>query len=149
MSRKGVLQLYKVGLQYCDLSGASKGARDVIEKSVVDLAKMYPNINFFVQVVRNKEPSLAGHFLNGRIKRHQIGNKSAEEIVRKIYELRCQWGHKPEKIGSGKKTFNPSVQGQWTPFLWMKTPREFVERPYKESKKDKKKRMLAMPIDHT
>jgi hypothetical protein len=53
--------------------------------------------------------------------------------------MRTQWGEAPKKLGIGKKTETPSVQGHWSPYLWMKTPRPLEERPLVESRKVKGK----------
>jgi len=124
MSRNGVTQLKQVTLYFCDWGGSSKGMRTLLDQQAGlfwEFAKTSPDVKFVVQLRRGRHPYMKAIYKNGREHVHDCKNMEQDEIARKLHNIKSQWGDKAKKIGAGKLTKNPSVQGLFIPQLWMKT----------------------------
>ncbi|KAG2386668.1 hypothetical protein C9374_002412 [Naegleria lovaniensis] len=124
MSRNGITQLSKVCVYFCDWGGSSKGMRQFLDQTsgaFWELAKASPEVKFVVQLRRGKHPFMKAIYKNGREHAHDCKNMDASEITQKLHNIKSQWGDKAKKIGAGKLTKNPSVQGLYIPQLWLKT----------------------------
>eukprot|EP01027_Heterolobosea_sp_BB2_P003104 GEZU01004701.1.p2 GENE.GEZU01004701.1~~GEZU01004701.1.p2 ORF type:complete len:151 (+),score=20.81 GEZU01004701.1:48-455(+) len=120
MSRNGVFQLRKIIINYCDIGGSSRGVREYINTELFKFAEKNPQIQFEVKLRRGHHPYVAGEYVHGKVHTHPLQNVSAETVAEKLLMLRNQWGTKAKKMLYGKKTRNPSIQGEWNPLLFRK-----------------------------
>lgn len=118
MSKKGVWQLEKLMIYFCDIGGSSHGTREMVSKSFIKFAEENPQIQFFSFLRRGKHPYIEAEYKSGRKHVQTLKNLSQDEIVQKMYELRNQFGDKAKKIGTGKITKRESIQGKWNPLLF-------------------------------
>ncbi|KAL9654255.1 hypothetical protein ABK040_010287 [Willaertia magna] len=124
MSRNGVSQLKQVCLYFCDWSGSSKGMRALLDQEngkFWEFAKSTTDVNFVVQLRKGRHPYMKALYRNGREHVHDCKNLNEFEIIRKLHNIKNQWGDKAKKIGNGKLTKNPSIQGLYVPHLWLNT----------------------------
>lgn len=118
MSKKGVWQLEKLIVYFCDQGGSSQGARDMVAKQFLKFAEENPQTQFFSFLRRGKHPYVSAEYKSGRKQVQTLKNLSPDEIVQKLYQLRNQFGDKAKKIGYGKLTKRESIQGKWNPLLF-------------------------------
>lgn len=119
MSKKGVWQLQRLIVNYCDIGGSSIGTRAILNDKLIKFATENPQINFVTFIRRGKHPHLRAEYKSGRMHAISVKNMSPEDVMRKMYDLRNQFGDKAKKIGSAKLTKRESVQGRWNPLLFM------------------------------
>jgi large subunit ribosomal protein L43 len=118
-SKNGITQLQKVAIYYCDIGGSSKSMREFINNGALSkFAQTMPDTQFYVQLVRGRHPHVKAHYKNGNVFVHDCKNKTIEQLQDKFVHVKSIWGLKAKRIGSGKITQTPSVQGRWNSLLW-------------------------------
>ncbi|CAK9198570.1 unnamed protein product [Sphagnum troendelagicum] len=115
MAVRGVWQLKKLVVCFCDHSGSSAGAREFVEMLLPKFQKQNPQLEATTHLVRGHHPHLRGHFVNGNERVVDVKNKSSEEIWTQVMRLRNSTGRKVVKLKTRHVTHSPSVQGTWTP----------------------------------
>jgi large subunit ribosomal protein L43 len=69
MCTRGVFQLRKLSLYFCDFGGSSEGVRNALVSSKLkDFMNENPQINFNFILKRNHHPFVTGAFINGYLK---------------------------------------------------------------------------------
>mmetsp|Transcript_34247 Transcript_34247/g.50343 ORF Transcript_34247/g.50343 Transcript_34247/m.50343 type:complete len:133 (+) Transcript_34247:52-450(+) len=131
MATRGVKQLLKLRLCYCEVGGSSRNVREYISSGkVVEFAKENPTVSVIVQTRNGKHPMVKGHYITGYDKQICVKNEPIKRIDTVVNMLNNSSGRKMKKFGSPVKTVKPSVQGVWTPYLDIaerKFPIEIVE----------------------
>ncbi|KAL4476446.1 hypothetical protein ABPG74_010179 [Tetrahymena malaccensis] len=125
MCSRGVFQLRKIQLQFCDFGGSSKGVRDFLNSDTVkEFMVKNPQIQFEFIMRRNKHPFLSAQYINGFVKDVSLKNYGGEEILDEFNRVRQSFGRKSLPF-AGKKlyTSKPSIQGKWTPLTWSTYPK--------------------------
>lgn len=122
MATRGVFQLQKLTLHYCEIGGSSRAIREYIgEGHLVAWATARPHIRVEVLRRQNRHPYVRADYLtNAKSNIHQISVKnldSWEEVEAALDQLSNRSGRKIQKITKPIVTDTPSVQGIWTPFL--------------------------------
>lgn len=123
MATRGVFQLQKLTLSYCEHGGSSKAVRDYLASGkLMQWAKDRPSLEIRINVRNGKHPNVKADYLtstNGSI--HQICLKSnyahspnVEGIFNQLYN---RSGRKIKKLTKPVYSQTPSVQGVWTPAL--------------------------------
>mmetsp|Transcript_13125 Transcript_13125/g.18578 ORF Transcript_13125/g.18578 Transcript_13125/m.18578 type:complete len:137 (-) Transcript_13125:62-472(-) len=118
MATRGVWQLSKLRVVYCEHGGSSRNVREFIQSGrIVEWARENPQVNIVVQIRNSKHPYIQGNYLTG--KTHEIGvkNEPIETIYKAMDQLKNRSGRKIKKLGKPVRTETPSVQGVWTPML--------------------------------
>ncbi|XP_024386762.1 large ribosomal subunit protein mL43 [Physcomitrium patens] len=115
MAVRGVWQLQKLIVCFCDHSGSSAGAREFVARIFPTLQKNNPQFEVATQLVPGQHPYLRGLYLNKNDRVVDVKNKNAEEILTQAMRLRNSTGRKVVKLKTRHVTFNPSVQGSWSP----------------------------------
>lgn len=112
-----ICQLKRLTLIFSKDAQPSRGAREFIEENVVDFAKQNPSIVVYINPKPCRVPKLVGEYLNGSIREEEINSKTAEEIHQLIQKMASQSGLDIIRIRKPYHTDNPSIQGQWHPFI--------------------------------
>ncbi|CAM9162107.1 unnamed protein product [Hapterophycus canaliculatus] len=94
MATRGVFQLRKLTLKYCDHSGSSKGAREFIRHQIVDFANSTPAAEVATELRPGQHPYLLGDYVTGEVKTIGIKNITPGEIMDYALMLRNSSGHK-------------------------------------------------------
>ena len=120
MSIRGVWQLLRLNVNYCDHSGSSKHIRAFVNSGLTEYAAQYPHAEVTSTVRRGKHPHMTGEFLNGNTKTVDLRNMEEEQIK---FHLRYMFSEKGKRGGGPVKngrrfTVNKSVQGMWRPGMW-------------------------------
>ena len=68
MSIRGVWQLLRLNVNYCDHSGSSKHIRAFVNSGLTEYAAQYPHAEVTSTVRRGKHPHMTGEFRNGNTK---------------------------------------------------------------------------------
>ena len=113
MSIRGVWQLLRLNINYCDHSGSSRHIRAFINKGLTEYAAEYPHAEVTSTVRRGKHPHVTAEFRNGNTKTVDLRNKTEEEIRFQLHYLFSEKGKAGGgPIKSGRRfTKNPSIQG--------------------------------------
>ena len=122
MATRGIYQLTKLGIYYCEIGGSSRALRDYIGNGqLVSWAAQHPHINIEVKRNNGYHPIIHADYLtNSKQILHQVSVKNYEtwEHVQEVVQmLSNRSGRKITKITKPVLTDTPSVQGVWTPFL--------------------------------
>jgi large subunit ribosomal protein L43 len=122
MATRGVVQLLKLQLFYCEHGGSSRAMRDFISSGrLVDWATRHPQTQIQVSVRNGQHPYVAGEYLTSPDNvQHQISVKNFEswrDVQQVCQQLANRSGRKITKITRPVLTDTPSIQGVWTPFL--------------------------------
>lgn len=123
MATRGLFQLQKLTLFYCEHGGSSKAVRDFLASGkLIDWATERPHLKINVRVRNGKHPYVKGDYLtsvNDNI--HQICVKSNDakspDIEEKLNQLYNRSGRKAKKFTKPVYSQTPSIQGVWTPAL--------------------------------
>lgn len=124
MCSRGVFQLKKLTVFFCDFGGSSNGVREMISSpQMKDFIENNKQIEFEFVCKRNHHPYMRGSYINGYNKDLPLRNYSNEQVLNSFNALRNQLGRKAFKV-SGSRIFNTkkSIQGAWEPNLFNKYP---------------------------
>lgn len=124
MCSRGVFQLKKLSVYFCDFGGSSSGVRDFISSpSITQFLKANPQIEVQAICKRNHHPFVRGTYINGYNKDVPLRSNSEEEALSALESLRNQFGRKAMKA-SGYRIFGTkkSIQGKWQPNMFNKYP---------------------------
>lgn len=114
MATKGVWQLQKLTLRYCQHSGSSRYARDLIRDTrFLQFVKDNPQIEFHSEIKSGRHPVLMGDYVTKVSKVADIKNKDMDFVLTQMARMRNTSGRKMTKISKPLKSMNPSVQGLW------------------------------------
>ena len=119
MATRGVKQLARLQVFYCEHGGSSSGIREYISsKRIIDFAASNPKINIEVKVRNGKHPFIKGGYITGFDKQICVKNLDIPSIQKFVYMLKNSSGRKIKNLSNKPvKTDTPSVQGVWTPAL--------------------------------
>mmetsp|Transcript_23599 Transcript_23599/g.27844 ORF Transcript_23599/g.27844 Transcript_23599/m.27844 type:complete len:133 (+) Transcript_23599:53-451(+) len=118
MATRGVKQLLKLRLVYCEHGGSSRSIREYLSSGkIVDFATVNPSVKVIAQLRNGKHPYVKAEYLTGSDKQVCIKNESLERIERVVQMLNDTSGRKITKIGGPIRSLKPTVQGVWTPML--------------------------------
>ncbi|EFN53762.1 hypothetical protein CHLNCDRAFT_136378 [Chlorella variabilis] len=115
MARRGVWQLQKLLVHYCDFGGSSRGTREFVEQILPHFQRDNPQIAIESVVRRGKHPGLQAEYLNRTTRHVDVKNQPAEEVLRQAVYLRSSLGRKASlQVKHRTRTQMPSIQGPWT-----------------------------------
>jgi large subunit ribosomal protein L43 len=124
MATRGVFQLQKLVLTYCEHGGSSRAVRDVVSSGQLSQwAVDHPHVQIHVRVRNGRHPYVEGSYVN--FAKHQVGvkNRTSGDVLSVCDLLHNRSGRKIKKVTTPVVTATPSVQGVWTPFLDLATTR--------------------------
>ncbi|KAI3425285.1 hypothetical protein D9Q98_009052 [Chlorella vulgaris] len=115
MARRGVWQLQKLLVHYCDFGGSSRGTRDFVEHMLPHFRRDNPQLAIETVVQRGKHPGLLAEYLNTTTRHVDVKNEPAEEVLRQAVYLRSSLGRKASlQVKHRTRSLTPSIQGPWT-----------------------------------
>ena len=132
MCSRGIFQLRKIKLKFCEFGGSSKGIREVLQGSKLDeFLEKNPHLELEAYISNGDHPYIRTEYINGWSRDLSLRNLNPEEILKVFERVRSQGGHKAFKH-SGKKviSYKTSVQGPWRPNMWHSTP-EYEDQTFK------------------
>lgn len=120
MATRGVFQLTRLRLCYCEHGGSSATLREYIGSGrLAAWAASQPHVEVDVKVRNNKHPFVEANYKT-QAAFHQVSVKNSphwKDIQDVLDMLRNRSGRKITKITTPVLTDTPSIQGVWTPFL--------------------------------
>ena len=119
MATRGVFQLQKLRLYYCEHGGSSRAMRDFLGSGkLVDWATDHPHVEIIVQPRNGNHPYIRAAYRT-QAATHQIcvKNSTEEKIMDTVDKLHNRSGRKIKKMVKPVVTATPSIQGIWTPML--------------------------------
>ena len=133
MATRGVFQLQKLRLFYCEHGGSSRAVRDYLASGkIVDWARDHPHVELQVRLRNGKHPYVEAEYKT-QAAAHQICVKNYEsprEIEQTLDKLHNRSGRKIKRLKKPVYSATPSIQGIWTPMLDLRNktfPITFVE----------------------
>uniref|UniRef100_A0A2K6SU99 Large ribosomal subunit protein mL43 n=1 Tax=Saimiri boliviensis boliviensis TaxID=39432 RepID=A0A2K6SU99_SAIBB len=111
-----VQQLQRLSFSVSRDGPSSRGAREFVEREVIDFARRNPGVVIYVNSRPCCVPRVVAEYLNGAVREESIHCKSVEEISTLVQKLANQSGLDVIRIRKPFHTDNPSIQGQWHPF---------------------------------
>ncbi|KAK1270449.1 hypothetical protein QJS04_geneDACA014187 [Acorus gramineus] len=114
MALKGVWQLQKLVVSYCDISGSSRGIRAFMESHLPAFKEGNPQLEVLAELNRGHHPYLKAFYRNNKERVVCVRNQETEEILLQATRLRNALGNKVTKLRTRHFTHKPSVQGTWT-----------------------------------
>lgn len=126
MATRGIQQLQKLRIRYCEHGGSSTAIRQYLSQSpsspnnnhLINFAKSHPNIQIIIKPRNGHHPYIQGEYITGNSKQICIKNTSQGRIKDVMSMLVNTSGRKISRLG-GKAVRGDcvSVQGVWTPML--------------------------------
>ncbi|GJN32192.1 hypothetical protein PR202_gb20676 [Eleusine coracana subsp. coracana] len=116
MALRGVWQLQKLMVNYCDWGGSSRGIRAFVETCLPAFKEKNPQLEVVTELVRGQHPNLKGIYSKMKITTNEwsVRNLSPEDILLQATRLKNSLGRKVVKLRTRHVTKRPSVQGTWT-----------------------------------
>ena len=118
MATRGIYQLRRLRLVYCEHGGSSRTLRDYIASGrIVQWAEKHPHVEVEVSVRNGKHPLIEGEYITGHPKQVSVRNETTKRIQNVVDMLYNSSGRKMKKFNRTVVTQTPSIQGVWTPML--------------------------------
>lgn len=99
MATRGVFQLRKLTVKYCEYGGSSKGAREFIRHRIVEFANKTPAAEVVTELRPGHHPYISADYETGENKAIGVKNITPSEIMDYAMTLRNSSGR---KVSSGK-----------------------------------------------
>ena len=132
MCSRGVFQLKKLTVFFCDFGGSSAGVREALcSDKLNEFIQTNPQIELQFICKRNHHPHIASSYINGYKKDVPLRNLAQEEVIDSLYGLRNQLGRKAFKV-NGTRVMNSkqSIQGKWESNMFHKYPLAELSKTY-------------------
>mmetsp|Transcript_53795 Transcript_53795/g.114286 ORF Transcript_53795/g.114286 Transcript_53795/m.114286 type:complete len:134 (-) Transcript_53795:326-727(-) len=123
MATRGIPQLRKLSIRYCEHGGSSNTVRNYLQQSphIIDFAKANPHVRIIVKPRNGHHPYIQGDYITGQAKQICVKN-TTEKRLREVFNmLKNTSGRKIVRLGGlAVRGDCPSIQGVWTPMLSLK-----------------------------
>lgn len=94
MATRGVFQLKKLTVKYCEHSGSSRGTREFIRHHIVEFANRTPAAEVVTELRPGQHPFIVGEYITGSNKVIGIKNLPPKDIMGYAMMLRNTSGRK-------------------------------------------------------
>jgi large subunit ribosomal protein L43 len=116
MATRGVWQLQKLTIRYCQYGGSSRYVRELLKHpSFFDFVRENSHVEFHTEVKANKHPILVGDYITNERKVCDVKNQDIPFLMKQIQRLRDTSGRKMTKINAPIISKRPTIQGIWQP----------------------------------
>lgn len=120
MATRGINQLQKLRIRYCEHGGSSAAVRAYLSQSphLLDFATNNPHITIIVKPRNGHHPYIEGQYITGQSKQICVKNTDETRIKEVFAALRNTSGRKIVRLGGlAVRGDCASIQGVWTPML--------------------------------
>ncbi|EED86452.1 predicted protein [Thalassiosira pseudonana CCMP1335] len=120
MATRGIQQLQKLRIRYCEIGGSSATVRSYLQNSphLLNFAKANPQIQIIVKPRNGHHPYIQGEYITGQSKQVCVKNTTEKRVKDVMDHLRNTSGRKIVRLGGlAVRGDCVSVQGVWTPML--------------------------------
>ena len=120
MATRGIPQLQKLRIRYCEYGGSSATIRNYLSQSphLLNFAKENPHITIIVKPRNGHHPYIEGQYITGQSKQICVKNTDEKRIKEVFAALRNTSGRKIVRLGGlAVRGDCASIQGVWTPML--------------------------------
>ena len=97
MSIRGVFQLSKLTVRYCDIQSGSRGVRDFLRNGATAFAAKNPHLDIHVEVQCGRHPIAIGEYRNGNVIEHGLRDATRPGVADALGELRDNTGRKVKR----------------------------------------------------
>ncbi|CAK4660049.1 hypothetical protein LEN26_001986 [Aphanomyces euteiches] len=116
MATRGVWQLQKLTIRYCQYGGSSRNVRDMLkDPRFLNFVSENPQVEFATQIKGNKHPVLIGEYITNETKVCDVKNQDIKFVLKQMQRLRDTSGRKMTKINAPVVSKRPTIQGIWQP----------------------------------
>jgi large subunit ribosomal protein L43 len=126
MATRGIPQLQKLYIRYCEHGGSSNAVREYLTRPpktshLIDFANQNPHVKIIVKPRNGHHPYIQGEYITGQSKQICVKNTTQKRIREVMNMLRDTSGRKIVRLGGNAVRGDVlSVQGVWTPMLDIK-----------------------------
>ncbi len=120
MATRGIFQLQKLRIRYCEHGGSSAAIRSYLSSSphLLNFATNNPHVTIIVKPRNGNHPYIEGQYLSGQSKQVCVKNADERRILEVFDMLKNTSGRKIVRLGGlAVRGDCVSMQGVWTPML--------------------------------
>ncbi|KAF0699016.1 Aste57867_10399 [Aphanomyces stellatus] len=116
MATRGVWQLQKLTIRYCQHGGSSKNVRELLKDSrFLAFVSENPQVEFSTEIKGSKHPVLIGEYITNEKKVCDVKNQDIPFVLKQIQRMRDTSGRKMTKVNAPVISKRPTIQGIWQP----------------------------------
>ncbi|OQS05266.1 hypothetical protein THRCLA_20669 [Thraustotheca clavata] len=116
MATRGVWQLEKLTIRYCQYGGSSRYVRDLLkDPRFLQFVQENPQVTFETRLKGNSHPVIIGDYITKQQKVCDVKNKDIPFVMEMIQRMRDTSGRKMTKINAPVISKRPTIQGIWQP----------------------------------